>query len=87
MCTYTVVTHPCHIPLLAQARPIMLCIYTSIYEKSTVQFASVGLAQARPNEKLQLNRLVWGLLMLAPIIHVQHCGASLGEQHRAELFG
>ena len=30
MCTYTVVTHPCHIPPLAQARPMMLCIYTSI---------------------------------------------------------
>ena len=29
MCTYTVVTHPCDIPLLAQARPMMLCIYTS----------------------------------------------------------
>ena len=29
MCIYTVVTHPCDIPLLAQARPIMLCIYTS----------------------------------------------------------
>ena len=27
MCTYTVVTHPCHIPPLAQARPMMLCIY------------------------------------------------------------
>ena len=23
------VTHPCHIPLLGQARPMMLCIYTS----------------------------------------------------------
>ena len=31
MCTYTVVTHPCHIPPLAQARPMMLCIYTSTY--------------------------------------------------------
>ena len=31
MCTYTVVTHPCAIPPLAQARPMMLCIYTSIY--------------------------------------------------------
>ena len=31
MCTYTVVTHPCHIPPLAQARPMMLCIYTSYY--------------------------------------------------------
>ena len=30
MCTYTVVTHPCHISPLAQARPVMLCIYTSI---------------------------------------------------------
>ena len=29
MCTYTV-THPCRIPQLAQARPMMLCIYTSI---------------------------------------------------------
>ena len=29
MCTYTVVTHPCDIPPLAQARPMMLCIYTS----------------------------------------------------------
>ena len=29
MCTYTVVTHPCHMPPLAQARPMMLCIYTS----------------------------------------------------------
>ena len=29
MCTYTVVTHQCHISLLAQARPMMLCIYTS----------------------------------------------------------
>ena len=29
MCTYTVVTHPCHIPPLAQARPAMPCIYTS----------------------------------------------------------
>ena len=29
MCTYTVITHPCHIPPLAQARPMMLCIYTS----------------------------------------------------------
>ena len=32
MCTYTVVTHPCDIPPLAQARPMMLCIYTSIYD-------------------------------------------------------
>ena len=31
MCTYTVVTHPCDIPPLAQARPMMLCIYTSIF--------------------------------------------------------
>ena len=30
MCTYTVVTHPCHIPPLAQARPMMLCIYTIV---------------------------------------------------------
>ena len=30
MCTYTVVTHPCHIPLLAQARPMLLCIYTIV---------------------------------------------------------
>ena len=30
MCTYTVVTHPCHISLLAQACPMMLCIYTSM---------------------------------------------------------
>ena len=30
MCTYAVVTHPCDIPPLAQARPMMLCIYTSI---------------------------------------------------------
>ena len=30
MCTYTVVTHPCHISPLAQARPMMLCIYTSL---------------------------------------------------------
>ena len=29
MCTYAVVTHPCDIPPLAQARPMMLCIYTS----------------------------------------------------------
>ena len=29
MCTYTVVTHPSHMPPLAQARPMMLCIYTS----------------------------------------------------------
>ena len=28
MCTYTV-TEPCHIPPLTQARPMMLCIYTS----------------------------------------------------------
>ena len=34
MCTYTVVTHPCHIPPLAQARPMMLCIYTSCYMES-----------------------------------------------------
>ena len=32
MCTYTVVTHPCHISPLAQARPMMLCIYTSLGE-------------------------------------------------------
>ena len=31
MCIYTVVTDPCHIPPLAQARPMMLCIYTSSY--------------------------------------------------------
>ena len=30
MCTFTVVTHPCDIPPLAQARPMMLCIDTSI---------------------------------------------------------
>ena len=29
MCTYTVVTHPCDIPPLTQAHPMMLCIYTS----------------------------------------------------------
>ena len=39
MCTYTVVTHPCHIPLLAQARPMMLCIYTS----DTMQFSTLDL--------------------------------------------
>ena len=33
MCTYTVVIDPCHIPLLAQARPMMLCIYTLVNEK------------------------------------------------------
>ena len=27
-CVHTVVTHPCDIPPLAQARPMMLCIYT-----------------------------------------------------------
>ena len=31
MCTYAVVTHPCHIPPLAQAHPMMLCIYTSMF--------------------------------------------------------
>ena len=36
MCTYTVVTHPCHISPLAQARPMMLCIYTSIKHDSHV---------------------------------------------------
>ena len=30
MCTYTVVTNPCRIPPLSQARPMMLRIYTSI---------------------------------------------------------
>ena len=25
-------THACHIPPLAQARPVMLCIYTSLYD-------------------------------------------------------
>ena len=30
MCIY-IVTDPCHIPPLAQARPMMLCIYTSKY--------------------------------------------------------
>ena len=30
MFTYTVVTHPCDIPPLTQACPMMLCIYTSI---------------------------------------------------------
>ena len=30
MCTYTVLTHPCDIPPLAQDRPMMLCIYTSL---------------------------------------------------------
>ena len=30
LCTYTVVTDPCHIPPFAQARPMMLCIYTTI---------------------------------------------------------
>ena len=48
MCTYTVVTHPCHISPLAQARPMMLCIYTSIY-KSPVGITRTGLAHARPN--------------------------------------
>ena len=33
MCTYTVVTHPCDIPPLAQACPMMLCIYTSFTSK------------------------------------------------------
>ena len=37
MCTYTVVTHPYHIPPLAQARPMMLCIYTSIHILSGVR--------------------------------------------------
>ena len=35
MCTYTVVTHPCHISPLAQARPMMLCIYTSNHLRSS----------------------------------------------------
>ena len=35
MCTYTVVTHPCHIPPLAQARPMMLCIYTIVYHEKS----------------------------------------------------
>ena len=34
MCTYTVVTDPCHIPPLTQSRPMMLCIYTSISTKA-----------------------------------------------------
>ena len=34
MCIYTVVTDPCHIPPLAQARPMMLCIYTSYRGRS-----------------------------------------------------
>ena len=42
-------------------------IYIYIYEKSTVQLASVELAQARPYEKSQFNSLVWGLLTLTPI--------------------
>ena len=43
MCTYTVLT---------QAPPMMLCIYTSIYNnvmKNRNYFTSVGLAHARPN--------------------------------------
>ena len=39
MCTYTVVTHPCHIPPLAQARPMMLCIYTSLLNTLNFQFS------------------------------------------------
>ena len=35
MCTYTVVTDPCDIPSLAQARPMMLCIYTSLLTYGT----------------------------------------------------
>ena len=41
MCTYTVVTHPCDMPPLAQARPMMLCIYTSFYIHN--QQTSLGL--------------------------------------------
>ena len=39
--TYTVATHPCHIPSPAQARPMMLCIYTSSFI-ITVQFTRTG---------------------------------------------
>ena len=42
MCTYTVVTHPCHIPPLAQARPMMLCIYTSLVYISAIFGASLS---------------------------------------------
>ena len=43
MCIYTVVTDPCHIPPLAQARLMMLCIYTSkVYYISAVRTYSVN---------------------------------------------
>ena len=42
MCIYTVVTDPCHIPPLAQARPMMLCIYTSIYIRTIRTLRNVG---------------------------------------------
>ena len=51
MCIYTVVTDPCHIPPLAQARPMMLCIYTSLMCTYTVVNHPCHiplLAQARP---------------------------------------
>ena len=51
MCTYTVVIHPCHIPLFAQARPKMLCIYTSLMCTYTVVTYPCHIplfAQARP---------------------------------------
>ena len=39
MCTYTVLTHPCDIPPLAQAHPMMLCIYT----RKTLSLGYVGM--------------------------------------------
>ena len=59
MCTYTVVTHPCDIPPLAQARPMMLCIYTSIYhEKSQLNRLVWGSLTLAPiNELLKASKI------------------------------
>ena len=51
MCTYTVVTHPCHIPPLAQARPMMLCIYTSGSSGNSGNSGSWGEPERAPHQR------------------------------------
>ena len=87
MCTYIVVTHPCHISPLAQARPMMLCIYTSYYYVN----CSISHSLVQPNLlKLHLSQQARRTLLQGRQLHsqskplVQSLWATSGSANRLE---
>ena len=70
MCT-DYISHPCGILPLAQARPKIPCIYTSIkFNRVHLKFTVYGREQARSvvyTHQRNAVLLVWGSFRLAPI--------------------